>query len=108
MKNYSNLNKFKKTILLLLAKRLKEEEIKDLKDIFNSIDTNHDGSINLDEFRQAFKQNKSLYQKDFDVDQLFKTIDINQSGYIDYSEFIAASEFLNNNFLHLKENIESK
>lgn len=90
MKNYTNFNKFKQTVLMILAKRLKDEEIKELKDKFNTIDTNHDGSINLDEFRQAFKYDKSLYL-DLDVDQLFKCIDINQSGYIDYSEFLAAT-----------------
>jgi len=90
MKSFAALNKFQKIVILILASRLKDEEINDLKIIFNSIDTNHDGALNLDEFREALKSDIHM-TKDLDIDYLFKCIDVNESGYIDYSEFLAAT-----------------
>jgi len=44
LKNYKNNNKLKKAVLTFIASRLKDDEIKSLTDIFNSLDKNKDGT----------------------------------------------------------------
>lgn len=53
LKNYKNNNKLKKAVLTFIASRLKEDEIKSLKDIFNQFDKNHDGTLTLEEMREG-------------------------------------------------------
>ena len=53
IKKYTNYNKIKKAILLYIASRLNDKEIRFLRDTFYKLDTNNDGSISLEEFRQG-------------------------------------------------------
>ena len=53
IKKYTNFNKFKKAVLTYIASRLKDEEIKILKEIFQTLDLNNDGTITLDEFKHG-------------------------------------------------------
>jgi calcium-dependent protein kinase len=55
LKNYKNNNKLKKAVLTFIASRLKEDEIKSLKDIFNQFDKNHDGTLTLEEMREGIQ-----------------------------------------------------
>ena len=53
LKSYKNNSKFKKAVLTFIASRLKDDEIKELKDIFNSLDLNKDGTLTLDEVKEG-------------------------------------------------------
>jgi len=89
LKNYTKQNKLKKAVLTFIASRLGENDVKILKDIFQNLDSNKDGTLALDEVKKGIEQ---LKNPDFkvDIDTLFKSMDTDHSGRIDYTEFLAA------------------
>jgi calcium-dependent protein kinase len=89
LKWYTNANKLKKAVLVFIASRLNDSDIKDLKEIFNSIDKNKDGTLTLDEMKDGISKLTSA--KDVDIESLFKSIDTDGSGQINYTEFLAAT-----------------
>jgi calcium-dependent protein kinase len=88
MKNYTNSNKLKKAVLTFIASRLKEDDIKELKDIFMVLDKNKDGTLTLDEIKEGIEK---LKKSSINVEEIFKSIDTDSSGVINYTEFLAAT-----------------
>ena len=88
-KNYANSNKLRKAVLTYIASRLSEEEIKKIKAIFETIDTDNDGKLSLEELKKAVSLTDGM--KIEYIEQLFKSIDTDNSGNIEYTEFISAS-----------------
>jgi calcium-dependent protein kinase len=87
MKSYTQANKFKKAVLTYIASRLKDDEIKDLKEIFTSLDKNSDGTLTFNEIKQGCaKLNSNL-----NFEEIFLSLDTDGSGSINYTEFIAAT-----------------
>ena len=86
LENYKNSCNFKKLVLTSITTRLNENEIKELKDIFNSIDINKDGTLTPDEVKLALKK----FLKEDEINNIFGGIDTNNSNKIEYSEFISA------------------
>ena len=92
LETYKNSSNFKKFILTYIASRLKEKEIKELKDIFSEMDLNKDGILDIDEIRQGlikFNSEKNLNNEE--INEIFKGIDTNNSKRIEYTEFISAA-----------------
>ena len=73
-------------ILTSITTLLKESEIKELKDIFDSIDTNKDGTLTPNEVKSALKK----FMEESEINKIFGGIDTNNSNKIEYSEFISA------------------
>lgn len=71
-----------------MAFNLNFEELKDLRNAFQEIDTDGNGIITLEEFTHAFEKNGV---HDANLEKVFKTIDANQTGCISYSEFLASA-----------------
>ena len=90
LKRYKNENKLKKAVLTYIASRLKDSEVKNLKEIFTQLDKNQDGCVTLEEMKEGFSQ-LGIKDVDLDIEGIFKSIDTDKSGKIDYTEFIAAS-----------------
>lgn len=88
LKNYKNSNNLKRAVLTFIASRLKDEEIKDLKDIFMALDKNKDGTLTIEEVKEGVSQ---LKDKNVNVEEVFKSIDTDCSGVINYTEFLAAT-----------------
>ena len=90
LKKYTEENKLKKAILTYIASRLNDNEVKTLKEIFENLDINKDGTLTLDEMKKGLHQLKDN-NIDIDVKSIFKGIDTDSSGRIDYTEFLASS-----------------
>lgn len=87
MKKYTNSNKFKKAALTFIATRLKEDEIKTLKEIFFTIDKNNDGFLTYQEILMGCQK----LNLDIDFQELFSSLDNDKTGKINYTEFIAGT-----------------
>ena len=88
-KEYMETNEFKKIVMLFIASRLGENEIKDLKEIFKAFDKNNDGQIGYNEFEQGLLQSGDF--KEDEIKSYFKAVDTDKNGKIDYTEFLAAT-----------------
>lgn len=90
LKLYKKAHKLKKAVLTFIASRLKENEVKNLKEIFQLLDKNKDGTITLEEMKEGMSilKDKGV---DINVEEIFQSIDTDKSGGINYTEFIAAS-----------------
>jgi len=89
LKKYCMENKLKKAVLTFIASRLKDNEIQHLKEIFNEVDTNKDGTITFEEMKTglctAFSDSK------YNIEELFKNFDTDNTGTVGYTEFITAT-----------------
>ena len=81
----------KKISLIFIASRLDENEISNLKKIFEAFDKKKDGQISFEELKQGLIQLKSTHISEEELFNLFKTIDADKNGRIDYTEFLAST-----------------
>jgi len=85
--SYRENPELKKLALQAIAHKTTTKEVKKLRDIFHAIDRDHDGTISMQELKQALRKNYSEKV----IDELFQNVDVNESGSIDYTEFLAAT-----------------
>jgi calcium-dependent protein kinase len=88
LKKYSHTSKISKAVMTFICSRMKDEEVKGLKDIFIALDTNGDGHLSFEEVKNGLA--KIGYEKK-NVEELFKNMDTDKSGMIDYTEFLAST-----------------
>uniref|UniRef100_A0A453FRK3 non-specific serine/threonine protein kinase n=1 Tax=Aegilops tauschii subsp. strangulata TaxID=200361 RepID=A0A453FRK3_AEGTS len=94
LKQFKAMNQFKKAALRVIAGCLSEEEIRGLKEMFKSMDSDNSGTITVDELRKGLgKQGTKLTEAE--VEQLMEAADADGSGTIDYDEFITATMHMN-------------
>ena len=86
LKNYKNTNDFKSFVLICLAKRLNDSEIKELRKIFCEMDINKDGTLTPQEVKMSLKK----FMEENEIEKIFHEIDINNSNKIEYTEFISS------------------
>ncbi len=60
-----------------------------LKKLFQRLDTDHDGVLSKDQFKNALLKRKELSPDR--IEFLMRIIDTNSSGQIDFTEFIVAA-----------------
>ena len=89
-REYKENKELKKIVLAFIASRLQENEINDLKDIFQAFDKDNDGQINYNEFEGGLMRLKSKHIKPEEIHSYFSSIDTdkNGDGEIDYKEFL--------------------
>lgn len=85
---YSHLKQF---ALRALASTLDDEELADLRDQFDAIDVDKNGSISLEEMRQALAKDLPWKMKESRVLEILQAIDSNTDGLVDFTEFVAAT-----------------
>jgi len=90
LKDYSQSSLIKKIVLLFIASRIDENEIKDLKQIFEAFDKNKDGQISYHELKWGLFKINSIYENEDELHEIFENINMNKNGKIKYSEFLAA------------------
>ena len=91
MRQFVTYSRLKQFALRALASTLDEQELANLRDQFHAIDVDKNGSISLEEMRQALAQDRPWKVKDGCVMEILKAMDCNTDGLIDFPEFVAAT-----------------
>ncbi|XP_039165347.1 LOW QUALITY PROTEIN: calcium-dependent protein kinase 28 [Eucalyptus grandis] len=90
-KGYYIMSMSNKYCLQALASTLDEEELADLKDQFAAIDVDKNGSISLEEMKEALAQDLPWKMKEPCVLEILQAIDSNTDELVDFTEFVAAT-----------------
>ena len=92
LRNFGNLHNLSKYVLGFIASRASDEDIDKLKKLFEEMDTNKSGTLNINEIKEGIdkiqKDNKEMSEQE--KDEIIKHIDTNKSQKIEYNEFLAA------------------
>lgn len=92
LSNFHKLSEFQRVSRYALAKQLDEKNLHQIHKGFCEIDTNHDGTISLAEFKSAWKKfNADLALDEQSIEHVFNDADIDHDHEINYTEFIAAA-----------------
>ena len=83
-------SKFKKLVLAFMVNLCTAEESKKLKEMFEAIDTNNEGFIDVEELTAAFKSVKIDLSEE-KVQEILDNVDILENGKINYTEFLMAT-----------------
>lgn len=77
--NYRQTSQLKKLALTVIAHRSTSKELMQLRKIFDSFDTERNGVLSYDEFKEAME--KMNYPSE-EIDEIFSSVDLNQNGYV--------------------------
>ncbi|XP_072986996.1 calcium-dependent protein kinase 4-like [Typha latifolia] len=91
MRRFVKYSRLKQFALRALASTLDDEELADLKDQFDAIDVDKNGSISLEEMRHALAKDLPWRLKGPRVVEIIQAIDSNTDGLVDFPEFVAAT-----------------
>ncbi|CAL4992118.1 unnamed protein product [Urochloa decumbens] len=89
MKQFKAMNKLKQLALKVIAENLSPEETKGLKQMFNNLDTDKSGTIEVEELKERLRKLGSKISE-AEVQKLMEAVDVDRSGSIDYTEFLTA------------------
>ena len=91
LKNFGNLFKLKKYVLGFIASRIPDEDIEKLKKIFEALDINKSGTLNLNEMKDGInKMEKEKELSENEKAEIIENIDTKKTKKIEYNEFLAA------------------
>lgn len=88
--DFTNQNKLKRYALALIAHWLDEKEIKNLRQQFQTIDVDGNGTISVAELAQAMRK-AGFHPSNQEVTTLIDRMDADGNGKLDYTAFIAAT-----------------
>lgn len=91
MRQFVKYSRFKQFALRALASTLNSEELSDLRDQFSAIDIDKNGTISLEELKQALAKDVPWRLKGPRVLEIVEAIDSNTDGLVDFEEFVAAT-----------------
>ncbi|CAG9311545.1 unnamed protein product [Blepharisma stoltei] len=89
LRSFAQARNLKRASLIYIASKLSEKDLQSLREMFNSLDSDGDGSITIEELHSAL----SSSGRSFDISAiatLCEMLDSNNNGKIDYTEWIAA------------------
>ena len=91
LENFGNLYKLTKYVLGFIASRADEGDIVNLRKIFEEMDTNKSGTLNINEIKSGIdKMEKAKEINDEEKENIIQKIDTDKSSKIEYNEFLAA------------------
>ena len=117
LKLYQKMDNFEKKIIMFIAMRLNEDEIKKLEKLFRALDLNDSGTLSKEELIVGIKKVKEKDISEEIINKIFQKLDTNENDKLDYTEFISSiigqDIYLNKNklkevFEHLDENKNGK
>jgi len=104
LRKFSQMTKFKKAALKVIASNLTDHEIRGLQELFKGFDKDNNGTITYHELSEGLKSlslsgtgknAKVAKMKPEEIKALLEAIDQDQDGTISYDEFITATIHLN-------------
>ena len=105
IKNFDVDDKFKQMILKYMINNINREEVmSSYKNAYYAMDINHNGWIEVSEFKKIFKLSKINISEE-KINHIYNIIDQTKKGGIDYTEFLMAG--INKNELITKNNLEN-
>merc|ERR1712060_215325 len=87
---YKVKNGLEKAALEVVASHLQVDQVKDLRQAFESLDENGNGKLTLKEIYEGLNRAGMEVSKN-DVKEMFAMADADNSGMLDYTEFLAAT-----------------
>ena len=91
LESFGNLYKLTKYVIGYVASRTDDADITNLKKIFEEIDTNKSGTLDINEIKNSIdKMEKEKEINEEDKETIIKNIDTDKSSKIEYNEFLAA------------------
>jgi calcium-dependent protein kinase len=90
LRSFRSQNRLKKAALHVIAGQLDQDQIKDLRQVFQMLDSNNDGLLSGWELKQALLR-AGLTDIPPDLQQILDDVDADGSGIVDYTEFLAAT-----------------
>jgi len=93
LKDFAAQNKLKRAALQIIARRLTEKDVTELKDAFMSLDKNKDGVVTYAELQDGVKKlnTPGIAELLQSLQGMLNTLDSNGTATLDYSEFLAAT-----------------
>ncbi len=88
---YMEMSKFKQMVMGAVAFTLSPTQIADLRDEFQSIDTDRSGTISMKELRKSMATIKGKVGEDESIMSQFHNMDVSDDTEINYNEFVAAA-----------------
>ena len=90
LKNFKGGSRFRRAAMNVLVKMANEEEVKDLRQQFQEIDTDGSGMMSASELTEVIKK-CNLKISQHDIEEMIKEVDYHGNGKINYSEFLSAT-----------------
>ncbi|KAL8255490.1 hypothetical protein R6Q59_030557 [Mikania micrantha] len=95
IQQFSLMNKFKKKVIRVVADYLPDEQVDGLKQMFDEMDKDKNGSLTFDEFKDGLCLIGGQPLDDQDVRMLMEAADLDENGVLNYEEFMMVA-------IHLK------
>jgi calcium-dependent protein kinase len=77
----------------VIARKLPKHELAGLRNMFEALDADGNGTISVDELRVGLQKKGALLRRE-EVEQILDSVDINGDHRVDYGEFLAATVHL--------------
>jgi len=87
MDKFQSARPFKKMSLNIVAARMENQSLRELRSTFHRLDADGDGEVTEDELADAISE----HDTGTSLASLFKSLDVDGSGKVSYSEFVAAA-----------------
>ena len=92
LKIFGKEQKLKEAVQTFIATQLlTAQDTKELRAVFQAIDTNGDGKLSHQELLAEYEKTMSLEEAKVEVSAIMEKVDTDGSGFIDYTEFLKAS-----------------
>ncbi|KAI8472038.1 MAG: hypothetical protein J3K34DRAFT_458027 [Monoraphidium minutum] len=90
LRSFAAMNVFKQQAALIIAGHLPYDEVRGLRELFEAMDADGDGSVSPQELKKALEQRGGALPPG-ELERLFALADENGDGRLDYAEFLAST-----------------